>query len=62
MRLSLLILVFVLFILYAFFIFHSDCAKRHQNFKNKLADEILRDSNERGLYNFVESLKSFVLC
>ena len=25
------------------------------NFKNQMADEILRDSNERGLYNFVES-------
>ena len=31
------------------------------NFKNKMADETLRDSNERGLYNFIESLRTLLI-
>lgn len=31
------------------------------NFKSKMADETLRDGNERGLYNFVESLRTLLI-
>ena len=31
------------------------------NFKHKMADKILTDSNEIGLYNFVESLRTLLI-
>ena len=31
------------------------------DFKNKMADESSRDSNEIGLYNFVESLSTLLI-
>ena len=31
------------------------------SFKSKMADGTLRDGNERGLYNFVESLRTLLI-
>lgn len=32
------------------------------SFKSKMADETLRDGSDRGLYNFVESLLTLLIC
>ena len=33
----------------------------YANFKSKMADGTLRDGNERGLYHFVESLRTLLI-